>query len=75
MTTARAGVGPDRTTITLVADPAATTNRHEISAKGAFGTLDVSIANNPLPDNPKTSAMAALNLVRSIENRVSAITI
>jgi len=75
MTTALAGIGPDRTTISLVADPTATTNRHEISAQGPFGTLDVVIANNPLPDNPKTSAMAALNLVRAIENRVATIRI
>ncbi len=73
MTTALAGIGPDRTQITLVADPTASTNRHEISASGAFGSLDVTIANNPLPDNPKTSAMAALNLVRAIENRVTTI--
>lgn len=69
MTTALAGVGPGATTITLVADPTATTNRHEIHAEGAFGRLDVTIANEPLPDNPKTSAMAALSLVRAIENR------
>lgn len=75
MTTALAGLGPTATTITLVADPAATTNRHEIAAYGAFGRLNVSIANSPLPDNPKTSAMAALNLVRSIQNRVNPIVI
>lgn len=75
MTTALAGIGPDLTRITLVADPGATTNRHEIRAHGAFGTLDVAIANSPLPDNPKTSAMAALNLARSIQNRVSSIII
>ena len=73
MTTALAGVGPDATMITLVADPAATTNRHELTAHGAFGSLDVTIANNALPANPKTSAMAALSLVRAIQNRVSPI--
>lgn len=73
MTTALAGIGPERTRISLVADPAVTTNRHEIVAHGAFGHLEVSISNNPLPDNPKTSAMAALNLVRSIENQTAAI--
>lgn len=73
MTTALAGIGPELTQITLVADPNATTNRHEISASGAFGDLEVNIANNPLPSNPKTSAMAALNLVRAIQNRVTAI--
>lgn len=75
MTTALAGVGPNKTKITLVADPDASTNRHEISAHGAFGELFVTISNNPLPENPKTSAMAALNLVRAIQNRVSPIII
>ena len=75
MTTALAGIGPDKTKISLVADPAATTNRHELTAHGAFGQLDVVIANRPLPANPKTSAMAALSLVRSIENRVAPIVI
>lgn len=75
MTTALAGIGPDETAIVLVADPAATTNRHEIRAAGAFGSLEVSIANNPLPANPKTSAMAALSLVRAIRNRVDPLVI
>jgi aspartate dehydrogenase len=71
MTTALAGVGPEATTITLIADPAATKNRHEISASGQFGTLEIAIANNPLPSNPKSSAMAALNLVRTIQSRTA----
>jgi len=75
MTTALAGVGPDQTQISLVADPTATTNCHRITARGAFGDLDVTISNNPLPANPKTSAMAALSLVRAIQNRTSAIVI
>lgn len=75
MTTALAGIGPERTKISLVADPAATMNRHEVSAHGAFGSLNVVIENQPLRANPKTSAMAALSLVRSIENRVAPIVI
>jgi len=71
MTTALAGIGPHDTKITLVADPNASKNRHEITASGAFGHLDVSITNTPLPENPKTSAMAALSLVRAIQNRVN----
>ncbi len=73
MTTALAGIGPDKTEIELVADPTATTNRHELHAEGGFGTMDVVMANNPLPANPKTSAMAALNLARAIENRAAPI--
>lgn len=75
MTSALAGIGPDATEIVLVADPGATTNRHELTAVGAFGRLKVSISNNPLPGNPKSSAMAALSLVRSIENRAVAFVI
>ena len=69
MTTALAGLGATRTRIVLVADPEATTNRHEVRAVGAFGELDVRIDNAALPDNPKSSAMAALGLARAILNR------
>lgn len=75
MTTALAGIGPDATRISLVADPTATTNRHHLDARGGFGELAVTITNNPLPANPKTSAMAALGLVRAIENRATAVAI
>ncbi len=73
MTTALAGIGPEATIVTLVADPSATTNRHEITASGGFGDLEVRIANQPLPANPKSSAMAALGLLRAIENRTAAL--
>lgn len=73
--TALAGLGPAMTRIALVADPGATVNRHEIVAQGAFGTLSLEIASNPLPENPKSSAMTALSLVRLIENRDAALVI
>ncbi len=68
MTTALAGIGPQATIVTLVADPLATTNRHEIRASGTFGRLDIALSNNPMADNPKTSMLAALSLVRAIHN-------
>lgn len=68
MTTALAGVGPERTRISLVADPAATANRHEIRAAGEFGQMEVILTNAPLPANPKSSAMTALSLARAIAN-------
>ena len=75
MTTALAGVGPQATIVTLVADPAATTNRHEITASGAFGRFDILLAVNPSADNPKTSMLAALSLVRAIHNLAASIVI
>lgn len=68
--TALAGVGLDRTRVELVADPGAGGNGHQLSARGAFGKLDIAIENRALATNPKSSEMTALGLVRLIENRV-----
>lgn len=68
---ALAGIGLDRTTVALVADPQAVLNRHSIEAEGDFGTLSVTLENRPLATNPKSSEMTALSLVRMIENRAS----
>lgn len=73
--TALAGLGPEETQVVLIADPATTTNRHEISAEGAFGRMALSFENAALPDNPKSSAMTALSLVRLIENRIAPVVI
>lgn len=75
MITALAGLGAEHTVITLVADPGAPVNRHQITASGAFGELMLAIESNPLPENPKSSAMTALSLVRLIENRDLALVI
>lgn len=56
-----AGLGPDRTRVRIVADPAATVNSHEICAKGPFGELTAVMRNRPSPRNPKSSYMASLS--------------
>ncbi len=75
MTTALAGIGPQLTRIVCVADPLAASNRHEIAARGAFGSLNVTSESSPLPANPKTSAMAAYSLRRAIINQANAVVI
>ncbi|WP_048647002.1 aspartate dehydrogenase [Nitratireductor soli] len=67
---AMAGIGLDRTRVTMIADPLATRNGHRIVAWGAFGRLDVAIENEPLATNPKSSELAALSLVHLLERRV-----
>lgn len=64
--TALASVGFDATRVTLYADPAARGNEHEIEAEGRFGSLRFSVINRPLPENPKTSSLAAYSLVRCV---------
>ncbi len=75
MTTALAGRGPADTQIALVADPDAAVNRHEVRARGAFGELTTIVHNKPLPENPRTSALTALSLVRAIRNRIGPLVI
>lgn len=69
--TSLAGVGMEKTRVTMIADPQARQNIHEIIASGDFGTLSLRLDNRPLASNPKSSEMTALNLVRLIENRVA----
>ncbi len=68
---ALAGLGLDRTRMTLVADPQVCRNCHHVVATGAFGRLELRIDNEPLDDNPKSSEMAALSLVRLIRNKTN----
>lgn len=64
------GIGFERTTTVLVADPAARLNGHHIEAEGGFGRLSVRVENRPLASNPKSSELTALSLVELIESRV-----
>ncbi|CAM5354975.1 L-aspartate dehydrogenase [Mycolicibacterium aubagnense] len=68
---ALSGIGLDKTRVVLVADPAARRNTHRVEAQGAFGRLDLTLENEPLATNPKSSEMTALSLVRLIENAVA----
>lgn len=63
---ALAGVGFERTEVELVADPGIDTNVHEIHAQGDFGRFTFTISGKTLPDNPRSSALAAMSVVASI---------
>jgi aspartate dehydrogenase len=56
-----AGIGPERTRVRVVADPAAAQNSHEVTAEGAFGRLQATTWNVPSPGNAKSSYLASLS--------------
>lgn len=63
-----AGIGPKETQVEIVADPKATTNKHEITAKGSFGEICVVVNNVPSPGNPKTSYLAILSAIECLRS-------
>jgi aspartate dehydrogenase len=65
-----AGLGPQRTTVTIVSDPAAARTRHEIVAAGDGGRVRVEIEALPNPSNPKSSYLAALSAVATLKTLV-----
>lgn len=59
---ALAGIGPDRTSLEIWADPALTRNTHRIEVDADSATFSMSIENVPT-DNPKTGRITALSVI------------
>lgn len=70
-----AGTGFDATQVRLVADPSISDNIHEIHAAGTFGRFSFRIEGHTLPDNPRSSALAAMSAISAIDRELAPITI
>jgi len=66
---ALAGVGFDDTQVQLIADPTISENIHEIRASGDFGSFSFEIRGHSLPDNPRSSALAAMSVISKLEQK------
>ncbi|PGV53547.1 aspartate dehydrogenase [Bacillus sp. AFS037270] len=64
-----AGLGPDKTGVKIISDPAVRKNSHLIEAAGSFGALSLQVENDPMPNNPKTSYLAALSVLSVLKNK------
>jgi aspartate dehydrogenase len=60
-----AGIGPDRTTIEIWADPAVTRNCHSIEVDADSAKFSLSIENIP-SENPKTGRITALSVIAAL---------
>ncbi|MEH2521192.1 aspartate dehydrogenase [Bradyrhizobium sp. AZCC 1610] len=65
-----AGIGPDRTTIEIWADPAVTRNCHQIRVESDSASFTMSIENIP-SENPKTGRITALSVIAALRKLTS----
>ena len=60
-------VKPARVKVKVISDPAVERNTHEISVKWRFGEMQLRFANDPHPENPRTSALAAWSAIELLQ--------
>lgn len=68
-----AGLGPERTQVRLIADPAVRRNTHHVIARGMAGEVEFTSRNEPFPENPRTSYLAALSAVALVKRLTSSL--
>ena len=60
-----AGIGPDRTTIEIWADPGVTRNCHVIEVEADSARFSLAIENIP-SENPRTGRITALSVIAAL---------
>jgi len=66
-----AGVGPDKTTIQIWADPGVSRNIHTIKVEADSVRFEMTIENVPSPENPRTGKLTALSTIAALRGLVS----
>ena len=60
-------VKPAKVRVQVVSDPAVQRNTHEFKVKWRFGEMFLRFANDPHPENPRTSALAAWSAIKLLQ--------
>jgi len=60
-------VKPAKVRVQVVSDPEVQRNTHEFQVKWRFGEMFLLFANDPHPENPRTSALAAWSAIRLLQ--------
>ncbi len=61
-------VKPAKVKVRVVSDPAVQRNMHEFQVKWRFGEMFLQFANEPHPENPRTSALAAWSAIKLLQS-------
>jgi aspartate dehydrogenase len=65
-------VKPAKVKVQVVSDPKVKRNTHEIAVKWRYGEMHMQFANDPHPENPHTSALAAWSAIRLLKTLLEA---
>ena len=60
-------VKPAKVKVQVISDPKVKRNTHQIQVQWSFGEMFLQFANDPHPDNPHTSALAAWSAIKLLE--------
>jgi aspartate dehydrogenase len=60
-------VKPAKVKVQVISDPAVQRNTHEVQVRWRLGEMFLRFANDPHPDNPRTSALAAWSAIRLLQ--------
>jgi len=60
-------VKPAKVKVQILSDPQVSRNTHEIQVKWKFGEMFLCFSNDPHPDNPRTSALAAWSAIKLLQ--------
>ena len=74
-TIALAGIGFEATEVNLIADPDLSQNCHEVEVDAISGSFNISLSGHSLPENPKSSALAAYSVANCLMKLDTAIVI
>ena len=72
---ALAGIGPDRTTVEIWADPSVTRNIHRIEVEAEAARLSMQIENVPTDENPRTGRLTPLSVIAALRKLSSPLAI
>jgi aspartate dehydrogenase len=61
-------VQPEKILVRVISDPKVSRNVHEITVKWKHGDIFMKFANDPHPENPKTSALAAWSAIKLLKD-------
>lgn len=61
-------VKPAKVKVRVISDPSVKRNTHEINVKWNFGEMFLRFANDPHPENPHTSALAAWSAIKLLQS-------